>query len=450
MSTHRFNRPSSVVLFAGFVSLLAGLTSLLRRNLRSDRLPALPAVPAKRRLTAWVGALLLSAWPAFAQFNPDTLQTVLDASRDQTSASGAAAAIVRNGVVLWQGQSGVIAPGSAVPVNPNTLFIYGSASKMVTAAMTMRLVEQDKLGLNDTIDNYLPAFVPGASGVTVRQLLQQTSSYPDIYRSNNAADVIARLQQVNNPVTRTELMSFIEAPAGIPGVQHAYSNTNYILLGEVIERASGKTFEQVYQEVIATPLGLNRDFRAFVTPQPREAFAQSVDTQFGGEINYFNNTTFSTDLPATLYGPAFGDGPVAGTAVEGALFLDALARGNLLGTEALAEMLTFDPVSGYGFGIYGSRIDGKLLLDHSGEWAGYTSNLFYDENLNLTIMTLANSNLANSGGMLPAVVIAADLGGAVSAIPEPSTYTALAAAAALAFAVGVRRRNVGQRSGRSS
>ena len=113
-------------------------------------------------------------------------------------------------------------------------------------------------------------------------------------------------------------------------------------------------------------------------------------------------------------------------------------------------MLTFDTVSGYGFGIYGERVDGKLQLSHEGEWAGYTSSLFYDENLDLTIMTLANSNLANSDQMIPAVVIAADLVGAVSAIPEPSTYTALAAAAALGVAVGCRRRSGGKRSGPSA
>ncbi|MCS6244457.1 MAG: beta-lactamase family protein [Opitutus sp.] len=441
MNALRIDRPPSVVLFAGFVSLLARLKARYLRILSPARLPALPAVPAKRRLAALVGALLLSAWPAFAQLDPGTLQTVLDASRAKTSATGASAAIVRNGEVLWQGQSGVIAPGSAVPVTADTLFVYASASKMVTAAMTSRLAEQGKLGLDDKIGLYLPADVPGASSVTVRQLLQQTSSYPDIYRSNNAAAAIARLQQVNNPVTRADLINFIEAPTGTPGVQHAYSNTNYILLGEVIERASGKTFTQVYQDEIATPLGLTR---AFVTPQPRGDFAQSVDSQFDASapINYFNNTE---GLPTTLYGPAFGDGPVAGTAVEGALFLDALARGKLLGPEALAQTFNFDPVSGYGFGIYGTQVDGKLVLDHTGEWAGYTSTLYYDENRDLTIMTLANSNQG-----FPAGVIFQDLNGAVSVIPEPSTYTALAAAAALGVAVGRRRRNGGQRSGLSA
>ena len=343
---------------------------------------ALPALSANRRLTALVGAMLLSAWPAFAELDPATLQTALDASRAKTPSSGAAAAFVRQGKVLWQGQSGVIAPGSSLPVTPDTLFIYGSASKMVTAAMTMRLSEQGLLGLDQTIAQYLPAGVPGASAVTVRQLLQQTSSFPDLYSNN---DLVAQLKDATRPWNRADLIKFIEAPTGTPGAQHAYSNSNYILLGEVIEKASGKTFAQVYQDEIATPLGLTH---AFVTPQPREAFAQSVDYQFGDPINYFDLTP---GVPTSLYGPAFPDGPVAGTAADGARFLDALARGKVLGPEALKQMLNFDPVSGYGFGIYGEFINGKLQLDHAGGWAGYSSQLYYDEDLDLTIMTLANS-----------------------------------------------------------
>ena len=270
MNSLRIDRPSSAVLFAGFISLLAGLNARLQRNLSSVRLNTLPAVPTKRGLSTLVGAMLLSAWPAFAQLDSAALQTVLDASLAKTSASGAAAAIVRNGEVLWQGQSGVIAPASSVPVASDTLFVYASASKMVTAAMTLRLKEQGLLGLDQTIDQYLPTGVPGASAVTVRQLLQQTSSYPDLYSN---ADLRAQLQDVTRPWNRADLMSFIEAPTGTPGAQHLYSNSNYILLGEVIERASGKTFSQVYQDEIATPLGLTH---AFVTPQPREAFAQGV------------------------------------------------------------------------------------------------------------------------------------------------------------------------------
>jgi D-alanyl-D-alanine carboxypeptidase len=386
--------------------------------------------------TCLLGALILTSLHPLAQaeLSAVALQNALNRSLASLEASGASAAIVRNGTVVWQGQAGVIAPGSTTPVNADTLFVHASASKMVTAAMTLRLVEQGLVDLDTTIDHYLPAGVPGAAQVTVRQLLRQTSGYPDLFPDpedpdkNPSNDLVVRMLS-NASLTRADLISYVEAPISTQG-KHKYSNTDYVLLGEVIERASGKTFAQVYQQEIVFPLGLTR---SFVTPRPREEFAQSTDYEFGEPpINFFD---INTGLPNSLYGEAFGDGPVAGTATDGALFLDGLMHGRVLQSEMLGQMLDFDPESGYGMGLMDQSNEG-LPITFAGSWAGYMSRVAYFPDTDLTYMTLANSNANFDAEWLMHDVLAAANAGAV---PEPAT-TSLAGAAVLGAAILWRRR----------
>lgn len=364
---------------------------------------------------------------ARAELSAVALQNALSKSLASIEASGAAAAIVRNGTVVWQGQAGVISPGSNTPVNADTLFVHASASKMVTAVMTLRLAEQGLVDLDNTIDHYLPAGVPGAAQVTVRQLLRQTSGYPDLY--DTRPDLVTRML-TNAALTRADLISYVGAPISTQG-KFEYSNTNYVLLGEVIERASGKTFAQVYQQEVVLPLGLNR---AFVTPRPRDEFAQGVEGSGDEAINYFDLTA---GLPNSLYGEAFGDGPVAGTATDGALFLDGLMHGRLLQSEMLGQMLDFDPESGYGMGIIGNLSDPNgLPISHAGSWAGYTSELAFFPDTDLTFMTVANNDALFAADVLMRDVLAA---ANAPAVPEPAT-TSLAGAAVLGAAILWRRR----------
>jgi len=367
--------------------------------------------------------------PAQAQINEAALQRALSGALATTEASGAAAAIVRRGEVLWSGQAGVIAPGSATPVGPDTLFAYGSVGKMATATMTLHLVEQGRIGLDTSIAHYLPAGIPGADTITVRQLLNHTSGYGEVLANPSVVD---RLLDMDHPWTRAELIAEVVSPTTAPGVAYEYSNTNYILLGEVIERASGKSFAEVYQETIAAPLGLAH---AFVTPRPREEFAQGVAGMGADAVNYFDLTS---GVPSALYGGIFADSPVAGNAADGARFLDGLLHGELLQAETLAAMQAFDPVSGYGLGLYGGEINGRTMIGHNGSWGGFTAFAFYDQESDLTFMTVANSEADYSAGVIFGAVTAA-ANSPAAAVPEPTT-TALAAGALLSLLCLLRHR----------
>jgi D-alanyl-D-alanine carboxypeptidase len=357
------------------------------------------------------------------------LQSALDNALPASLASGGTAAIVSHGEVLWHGQSGVIAPGSTTAVTADTLFAYASAGKMMTATLTLGLVDQGKLTLDDPIAAYLPAGVPGASEVTVRQLLNHTSGYGDVYA---VPSVQERLTDQNYPWTRSQLITEVVAPETKPGTVHSYSNTNFILLGEVIEKAGRQSFATQFQNRIVEPLGLSR---LFVTPQPRGEFAQGVLAISGEDINLFDLTT---GVPTALYGETFGDGPAVGNAADLGLFLDALVNGQLLSEASTAEMLNFDPESNYGLGIGTYTDELGTWIGHAGSYGGYTSLAFYNPNLDLTLATLANH--AGSLEVFEAQVLAKNVI-AAGAVPEPSTSAALVAGGAFVLVCLRRRRH---------
>jgi D-alanyl-D-alanine carboxypeptidase len=217
------------------------------------------------------------------------------------------------------------------------------------------------------------------------------------------------------------------------GAVHAYSNTNYILLSEIIARAAGESYGDFYQSQIATPLGLTQ---SFVTPRPREEFAQGVRGAGDEAINFFDLTT---GVPSALYGEIFGDGPLAGTAAEGALFLDGLLGGEVLGAEALGEMLDFDPMTGYGLGITSFVAGDATWIGHSGSWGGFTALALYNTELDLTFMTVANHEADAEGQPFAALVLMEGITAAAAPIPEPAAAGAWAATAVLGLALTRRR-----------
>lgn len=369
-----------------------------------------------------------------AELNPAELQSSLDAALSTTLATGGAAAIVRDGRILWHGQSGVIAPGSSIPVGPDTLFAYASVGKMSTATLTLRLVEQGKLSLDSPIESYLaPSItIPGADQVTVRQLLNHTSGFADIEAEPS---VQARMLDMDHVWSEAELLAEIRTPVTPPGATFSYSNTNYILLSSLISHNAGMSFAAFYDQEIKTPLGLTR---SFVTPRPREEFAQGVQGAGADELRFFELTT---GVPTALYGELWGDGPIAGNAADGALFLDGLIHGKLLGPEALSEMLSFDTSSGYGLGISG---DGTLV-GHSGSWGGFTSLALYDSTLNLTFMTLANQMATDPTQPFAPQVLMDAMVTHTAPVPEP-TLTSVAVLAITGLAIMLRGKRKSTRS----
>jgi CubicO group peptidase (beta-lactamase class C family) len=173
-----------------------------------------------------------------------------------------AAAVVQDGKVIACGAVGTRRAGAAIPVTINDRFHIGSDTKAITALLAAMLVEENKLRWDSTVAEVFPEFSatmnPGLRGVTLEQLLSHTSGIP---ADNLAADKLlakSLTQEGNLDELRLWLVrQWSKQPlAAKPGTRFAYANMNYVLAGAMLERLSGKTWEELITERIFIPLGL--------------------------------------------------------------------------------------------------------------------------------------------------------------------------------------------------
>jgi CubicO group peptidase (beta-lactamase class C family) len=176
---------------------------------------------------------LLSKYNEYGQFNGSAL-------------------VSENGKVIFKKGYGSANMEWNIPTQPDTKFRLGSISKQFTAFLIIKLAEEGKLKLDVPISTYLPDY-PKANGdkITIHHLLTHTSGTPNYTSAPNFFKEKSR-----NPYTPEEFVkTFSSLPLEFtPGEKFNYSNSGYFLLGYIIEKISGKTYEQYLQEVILTPL----------------------------------------------------------------------------------------------------------------------------------------------------------------------------------------------------
>ncbi|MGO9761948.1 MAG: serine hydrolase domain-containing protein [Solirubrobacteraceae bacterium] len=313
----------------------------------------------------------------------DGLQAVLDSARQRSRAPGAQAAIMLDGRLIWDGSSGFAILDGAAPVTPSTLFGLASVTKTYTAALTLRLVEAGRLGLDDTVGQWLGRrVVAAARETTVRQLLQMTSGLPD-YLSDPA--LAQALEDPNHRWTENELLRAVSAPSRVG--RFAYSNTNYVLLGAIDARAAGASVGALLSALILQPLGLQDTYIERVNSVVAR-FAHGYE--FGASGIPIDTFAGARTVPTSLWGPVFTDGGIAATATDVARFADGLYLGGLLAPEELTTMLTPGPDGSYGMGTYTYPFNGHLFQGHNGAFDGFSSDAFTDIERGVTIVALAN------------------------------------------------------------
>src|SRR4030095_12794051 len=168
--------------------------------------------------------------------------------------------IVKDGQVLYNRVIGYgeINGTEKKPLTAANRFRIGSITKMFTATLIMQLVEEGKLKLTDTLDKFLPQ-VPNAKKITIAQILSHRSGIPNVHREQNAE------RNVNTiPITNDEHLALIvkAAPDFEPDTRFLYSNSGYFILGLIVEKLTGKSYEAVLQEKIASKIGLRDTYTA--------------------------------------------------------------------------------------------------------------------------------------------------------------------------------------------
>ena len=299
---------------------------------------------------------------------------------------------------------GSLETGQAPPLDGEVRI--GSNTKTFVAVVVMQMVQEGKVGLDEPIETYLPGLIKGegidASRITVRQLLQHTSGLPehtDYYFSSNAA----ALENIQHYIPARDLLDVaLSKPAAFePGTQWSYSNTNYIVLGMLIERVSQRPVgEQIDQRIIKR-LGLSHTY----FPGNGEKKIRGSHPQ-GYHINGEGKLEDVTEMDASL---PWAAGAMVSTPSELNTFFQAVFDGRLLTQTSIDEMKKgVDTGSGgmvYGLGLFGTPLScGGTSWGHGGGIFGYeTHNAVGPDGTAVTVAVTAlssaiadQSNLENS------------------------------------------------------
>ena len=212
------------------------------------------AEPSSTMIRPFRGVLfVVGLWSAAAelpaQVPGDSVDAYLKREMATRKIPGLAVAVIRENRVEKIAGYGLANVEFKVPVTPATLFQVASATKPFAGVAMMMLVEQGKLSVDDSIGRHLPDLPPSWRKVTVRQLLTHTSGLPDVIVSPNTGGLLARTLPEALRVLGSKPFDFE------PGTNWRYNQTNYMLIAGLIERLSGRTFEQFCREKFFAPLG---------------------------------------------------------------------------------------------------------------------------------------------------------------------------------------------------
>ena len=211
------------------------------------------------RMALVAAVLFCAVGSASAQTSLDALLVPLLARYELPAV---AAAVVKGGKVVAVGAVGTRKAGAKIPVTVNDRFHLGSDTKAMTALLAALFVEEGKIRWNSTVSEVFPEFStkidPGLRRVTLEQLLSHTSGIP----SDNTVfgDLLAKsmLQDGNLDELRYWLVQqwIVQPLESEPGTKFAYANMNYVIVGAIIERVAGKTWDELITERVFAPLGL--------------------------------------------------------------------------------------------------------------------------------------------------------------------------------------------------
>lgn len=324
--------------------------------------------------------------------NAGALQAALDAIA-ATAASGVLAE-VRDAGWVWRGSSGVAELGTTRPVPVNGRFRAGSITKTFVATVALQLVDQRRIALDDPLQRWLPGVVPDADRITPRHLLQHTSGIVNYTNTRQFRCLYSTVEAVVSMRDRTwtprQLLAFTAGQPLLfaPGTSWTYSNTNYLLLALVIERATGNPYATEVERRILRPLGLRdtelpRTNPYIAGPHPHGYLPREHD----GGVEPVDITVFNPTV-------AGASGEILSTTADLNRFYHALLTGRLLRPAQLGQMLTTWPTGrryDYGLGLQTKQLaNGTRLWGHEGDIFGYQASCWTTEDGSQQLTVAAN------------------------------------------------------------
>ena len=310
----------------------------------------------------------------------------------QTGVPSASVAVVKNGQIAYVKAYGDARTEPRTPAAPEMRYSIGSISKQFTAAAILLLQEQGKLSLDDKVAKFVPGLTR-ANEVTIRQLLSHTSGYQDYWPQDYVFPMMLQ------PVTAQKILDlWARKPLDFePGTQWQYSNTNYVIAGVIVEKASGKPLLQFLSEKVFAPLGMKS--------------VANIDQEKLGETDPVGYMRYALGPPRVApkegKGWLFAAGELAMPAQELALWDISVMDQKLMKPASYRELETEVLLKNgvgthYGLGVGVGRQAGHRALSHSGEVSGFTAQniVFPDDRVAVAVLT--NQDAAGAAGQIAA------------------------------------------------
>ena len=308
----------------------------------------------------------------------------------------------------WAGAAGVANVKTGEPMRPDARMRLESVSKLWTATLILRLAQQHRLSLDDTVERWLPGLLPAGHRITLRQLLNHTSGLIDNNDINQNPTrylgqikdrpLRAKIAAINKRVAKDPGYEFsprlwVEVAAALPlllppGTSYHYSNIGYIVAGLIAERAGNQPLPTLFRTQVIAPLDLTS---AAYDPHSKITGPHAHGYKVAANGKLTDTTTWTLGLGA--------NGGIVSSAADEGRFLAALMKGTLLGHAQIAALKKPSAQSNYGLGTGVDKSGcAGTAYGHNGGGDGFETNVFVSGNGDRVAVLLLNGRTADNSG----------------------------------------------------
>ncbi len=332
-----------------------------------------------RTLTISMAALLAASSVHATPLDPAKIDAAVKSAMEANGTPSAQVAVVEDGKIVFSKAYGDAQLSPAVPATTKTRYEIASVSKEFTAAAALLLVEDGKLSLDDHVAKWFPDLT-GADQITVRQLLSHTAGVSDFWPQDYV------MIPVTKPTTPLAVMNeWAKKPLDFkPGDDWQYSNTGYIVAGEIIEKVSGQPLFAFVNDRLLKPVGIT------------DAVDISAENLKVPDALGYERRALAPNRPTPPDGKGwfYGSAYLGLTAEDVAKWDISFLKKSLLKpasyvTETTTIKLNNGKDTGYAMGLFVSKPNGHTMVEHDGEGAGsLTENRIYpDDGLAIVVLT---------------------------------------------------------------
>jgi CubicO group peptidase (beta-lactamase class C family) len=326
--------------------------------------------------------LQLTFLPIFAQ--TDKMDELLTAYNKLDNFNGTVL-VAKKGKVIFEKAYGYRDAEQKILHAVNDIFQIGSVSKQITATVIMQLQEEGKLSVNDKLSRFYPDY-PNGNKITIEQLMTHTSG---IFNFTDDSDLMK--QDPTQHFTEARMLAtFKDRPLDFePGTKYGYSNSAYNLLGYIIQKVTGKSYEQAVRERIFKPLGMTSSGFDFT----------NLNDVRKSKSYYFLSKDSTSRAPIADSTITFSTGGVYTTAQDLYKWERAVTTGKLLKPESW-KAIFIPHLNKYGYGWVIDTAFGRLYMAHGGVNLGFTAQLIRFPQDEVTLILLDNASSHSIEGIV--------------------------------------------------